>query len=52
MAERRHRVVVVGGGFGGLTATQALADADLFHTLSKQDRVQLLVDVGCGTTQR
>jgi NADH dehydrogenase len=28
-----HRVVVVGGGFGGLNATQALADADVEVTL-------------------
>jgi len=28
MASQRHRVVVVGGGFGGLSATRALADAD------------------------
>src|SRR5919205_3863771 len=30
---RRHRVVVVGGGFGGLNATTALADADVEITL-------------------
>jgi NADH dehydrogenase len=29
MASQRHRVVVVGGGFGGLNATRALADADV-----------------------
>jgi NADH dehydrogenase len=29
----RHRVVVVGGGFGGLSATRALADADVEVTL-------------------
>jgi NADH dehydrogenase len=29
----RHRVVVVGGGFGGLNATRALADADVEVTL-------------------
>ena len=29
----RHRVVVVGGGFGGLNVTHALADADVDVTL-------------------
>jgi NADH dehydrogenase len=29
----RHRVVVVGGGFGGLNATRALADADVDITV-------------------
>jgi NADH:ubiquinone reductase (H+-translocating) len=29
----RHRVVVVGGGFGGLSVTRALAGADLEVTL-------------------
>jgi NADH dehydrogenase len=33
MAEQRHRVVVVGGGFGGLNATRALADAAVDVTL-------------------
>jgi NADH dehydrogenase len=33
MTERRHRVVVVGGGFGGLNATHALAKADVDVTL-------------------
>jgi NADH:ubiquinone reductase (H+-translocating) len=28
-ANQRHRVVVIGGGFGGLAATRALADADV-----------------------
>jgi len=28
MATQRHRVVIVGGGFGGLNAAHALADAD------------------------
>ena len=32
-AEGRHRVVVVGGGFGGLTATRNLEDADVDVTL-------------------
>src|SRR5439155_20716174 len=32
-AAGRHRVVVVGGGFGGLNATRALADADVDITL-------------------
>jgi len=31
--ERRHRVVVVGGGFGGLHAVHALADADADITI-------------------
>ena len=29
MAEKRHRVVIVGGGFGGLYAAKALRDADV-----------------------
>ncbi len=33
MAGMRHRVVVIGGGFGGLNATEALADADVEVTL-------------------
>src|SRR5256885_12340578 len=33
MAEQRHRVVVVGGGFGGLNVTRALADADVDVTV-------------------
>jgi NADH:ubiquinone reductase (H+-translocating) len=33
MASERHRVVVVGGGFGGLTATRSLAGADVDVTL-------------------
>ena len=33
MTERRHRVVVVGGGFGGLNATRALAKADVDVTV-------------------
>jgi len=33
MTERRHQVVVVGGGFGGLNATRALAKADADVTL-------------------
>ncbi len=33
MAQARHRVVVVGGGFGGLNATQALAKADVDITI-------------------
>jgi len=33
MAEQPHRVVVVGGGFGGLNATRALARADVDVTL-------------------
>src|ERR671910_298090 len=33
MTERRHQVVVVGGGFGGLNATRALARADVDVTL-------------------
>ena len=32
-AEHRHRVVVVGGGFGGLNVTRALADADVDVTV-------------------
>ena len=30
---QRHRVVVVGGGFGGLNATRALAGADVQVTV-------------------
>jgi NADH dehydrogenase len=33
MTERRHQVVVVGGGFGGLNATHAMAKADVDVTL-------------------
>ena len=33
MAEQRHHVVVVGGGFGGLNVTRALADAEIDVTL-------------------
>jgi NADH dehydrogenase len=33
MENRRHQVVVVGGGFGGLNATRALADADVDVTI-------------------
>jgi NADH:ubiquinone reductase (H+-translocating) len=33
MKERRHRVVVVGGGFGGVNATHALAKADVDVTV-------------------
>jgi NADH dehydrogenase len=33
MTERRHQVVVVGGGFGGLNATHSLAKADVDVTL-------------------
>src|SRR5256885_5692106 len=33
MAEQRHRVVVVGGGFGGLNVTRALDGADVDVTL-------------------
>jgi NADH dehydrogenase len=33
MTEGRHRVVVVGGGFGGLNATRALAHADVDVTV-------------------
>jgi NADH dehydrogenase len=33
MASQRHKVVVVGGGFGGMNATRALADADVDVTL-------------------
>src|SRR5690242_392442 len=32
-AGQRHRVVVVGGGFGGLSAVRTLADADVDVTL-------------------
>jgi len=33
MASEQHRVVVVGGGFGGLNATRALAGADVTVTM-------------------
>lgn len=36
MARNRHRVVVVGGGFGGLAATKALARADVDVVLIDQ----------------
>lgn len=33
MESQRHRVVVIGGGFGGLSVTRALADADVDVTI-------------------
>src|SRR6266540_2317080 len=33
MTGRRHQVVVIGGGFGGVNATQALARADVDVTI-------------------
>jgi NADH:ubiquinone reductase (H+-translocating) len=33
MANGTHRVLVIGGGFGGLSATRALAGADVQITL-------------------
>ena len=33
MSERRHRVVIVGGGFGGIRVTRALARADVDVTM-------------------
>ncbi len=33
MSKGRHKVVIVGGGFGGLNATKSLADADVDITL-------------------
>jgi len=33
MADGKHKVLVIGGGFGGLAATRALADADVQITL-------------------
>ena len=33
MASEQHRVLVIGGGFGGLSATRALAGADVQMTL-------------------
>jgi NADH dehydrogenase len=33
MGSTRHRVLVIGGGFGGLNVTEALADADVDVTL-------------------
>ena len=33
MANGRHRVVVVGGGFGGLNVAQALADSPVDVTI-------------------
>jgi len=33
MADAKHRVLVIGGGFGGLAATRALAGADVQITL-------------------
>ncbi|MET0438293.1 MAG: NAD(P)-binding protein, partial [Devosia sp.] len=29
MAEPKHRIVIIGGGFGGIAAAQALARADV-----------------------
>jgi NADH:quinone reductase (non-electrogenic) len=33
MADGKHQVLVIGGGFGGLSATRALAGADVQVTL-------------------
>jgi NADH dehydrogenase len=33
MADGKHRILVIGGGFGGLAVTRALADADVQITL-------------------
>ena len=33
MTSRRHQVVVIGGGFGGMNATRALARADADVTI-------------------
>jgi NADH dehydrogenase len=33
MADQRHKVVVIGGGFGGLNAARSLADADVNVTV-------------------
>jgi NADH:ubiquinone reductase (H+-translocating) len=49
---RRHRVVVVGGGFGGLNVTRELADADVDITLVDRTNHHLfqplLYQVGAG----
>ena len=36
MSDRRHQVVVVGGGFGGVRVTRALARADADITIMDQ----------------
>ena len=39
--QQRHRVVVVGGGFGGLNAVRALAHADVDVTvIDRTDRTR------------
>ena len=38
---KRHQVVVVGGGFGGLNATRALADADVDVTVVDRSNYHL-----------
>ena len=40
MASEQHRVLVIGGGFGGLSATRALAGADVQVTLVDRDGEQ------------
>ena len=39
MATGRHRVVVVGGGFGGLNVAHALAKSDVDVTIVDHDDV-------------
>jgi NADH dehydrogenase len=41
MSTQRHRVVVVGGGFGGLSVTRALAGADVDVTLLDRSNYHL-----------
>ncbi len=38
MGSVRHRVLVIGGGFGGLNVTEALADADVDVTPRGSDQ--------------
>ena len=42
MGSVRHRVLVIGGGFGGLNVTEALADADVDVTLVDRTNHHLL----------
>src|SRR5918911_2188435 len=52
MANQRHRVVVVGGGFGGLNVTRELADAPVDITVVDRTNHHLfqplLYQVGAG----
>ena len=44
MTGQRHRVVVVGGGFGGINVTHALARADLLRRLGRSQMSRAAYD--------